>query len=247
MVSALSIPRHFQLTRRHRFVAMALAIIAAGTFLILMTRGYLGGNAPERFRTCSDSPLFEDLSLNEVRSRYHYTMQELVEERMRLYEGTTLVQCDEEKMEKIIPSGDLAREVARTLPDVPDWPTFSYHHFELLLHEFWRTYDCELFSLLQDEYAYAKAIGIEDTDSSEFGEFLRDRDRVLTRERMRARSAFDRLMMVLRASEKNLPLHTSLRCLQRGAADVRNAMSLVSDSAQCLPARLGQPETSLRQ
>lgn len=239
--------RHQLLTRRHRFVTMALAIIAGGMFLVITTRGYLLKSGPERFRTCSDSPVFANLSLSDIERRYHYTMQELVEERMRLYEGTTLLQCDAKTMNEIIPQGALAKEVARLLPDVPDSPTFTYHHFELLLHEFWRTYDCELFSFLQDDAAYAKATGKEESDTEQFGEFIRERDRLITRERLRARSTFDRLMSVLRASEKNLPLHASLRCLQRGAADVRNAMSLVSDISQCLPARLGEPTTSLRQ
>src|SRR3989344_3106449 len=235
------------LTRRHRFITMALSVFAAGMFLILITRGYLLKSGPERFRVCGESPLFADLPLSEIKRRYHYTMQELVEERMRLYEGTTLLQCDAKTMNEIIPPGALSREVARLLPDVPDAPTFSYHHFELLLHELWRTYDCELFSFLQDDEAYAKATGREDAVSEEFGEFLRDRDRVMTRERMRARSTFDRLVSVIRASEKNLPLHALLPCLPRGAGDVRNAMSLVSDTAQCLPARLSEPRTSLRQ
>ncbi len=240
-------PRHILLTRRHRFIALALSVIAAGTFLIFLTRGSLIGEGPERFRSCTASPVFEDLSFHDLKERYHFTMEELTEERMRLYEGTTLLQCDAETMDEIIPSGTLAREVARSLPDVPDWPSFTYQDFELLLHEFWRTYDCHLFSFLQDDIAYAKSQGKKDDDTISFGDLLRTREQVILRERERARVSFDHLTNILRASEENLPLHASLRCLQRGAGDVRNAMSLLSDAAQCLPSRLGQPETSLRE
>ncbi|HLD08267.1 MAG TPA: hypothetical protein VJB60_04335 [Candidatus Peribacterales bacterium] len=244
----LLLHRHSHLlTRRHRFVTLALAVMAAGMFLIFITRGFLIGGSLERFRTCSASPIFKDLSFHDVTARYHFTMQELTEERMRLYEGSTPLQCDAESMDDVIPTGALAREVARSLPDVPDWPAFSYRNFELLLHEFWRTYDCHLSSYNLDANAYAKAQGIHLSEEAIVSNITREREFVLERERARARATFDRLMNVLRASEKNLPVHAALRCLQRGAADVRNALSLVSDAAQCLPARLGQPETSLRQ
>src|SRR3989344_9285959 len=154
-----SFPQNAFPTRRHRMVVLALALMAAGTFFVFLTRGLLVSGPLERFRTCTDSPLFQDLSFFDLKERYHYTMEQLVEERMRLYEGTTLLQCDAKTMDDVIPQGLLAREIARGLPDVPDWPTFSYRHFELLLHEFWRTYDSHLFSLRQDPGIYYKAEG----------------------------------------------------------------------------------------
>lgn len=232
-------------TRRHRTVVLALALMAAGIFFVFLTRGSLISGPLDRFRTCSTSVLFQDLSFFDLKERYHYTMEQLVEERMRLYEGTTLLQCDAQTMDDVIPQGTLAREVARALPDVPDWPTFSYRHFELLLHEFWRTYDCHLFTLRQDPGAYYTAEGDEEEHYT-FSQDEVDRLQRIDRERERARIAFDRLISTLRAAEEYLPLHASLRCLQRGAADVRNAVGLLSDAAQCVPARLGQPETSLR-
>lgn len=233
-------------TRRHRTVALALALMAAGTFFVFLTRGSLISGPLDRFRTCTGSPLFQDINFHDLKERYHYTMEQLVEERMRLYEGTTLLQCDAETMDDVIPQGILAREIARALPDVPDWPTFSYRHFELLLHEFWRTYDCHLFTLRQDPGAYYEA----EADTEEHFTFSEDevtRLQRIDRERERARIAFDRLISTIRSAEEHLPLHASLRCLQRGAADVRNAVGLLSDAAQCVSARLGQPETSLRQ
>lgn len=223
-------------TRRHRVTAISLAIIAAGTFLIFMTRSMLEGTK-EKFRTCEESTLYEGLSLPDVKRKYHYTMERLMEERMRLYEGSSVLSCGEETMDIVIPPGEFASTVSDALADSSGFTQgFTYRDFEYLLHEFWRTYDCHLFWMSND---LRDPIGlISGTGTIVFKD--------VERERVQARVTFDRLMTVLRSSEQNLPLHASLRCLQRAAVDVRNAAALIGDAAQCVPARLWSPETSIR-
>ena len=204
------------LTRRHRAFTLTLAAMAGGIFLIFITRVYLLG-PPESLRKCEASPFYKDLSFEDVQRKYHWIMERLVEERLDLYDGETLLQCEGEKMAQVIPPGTFAASIASAFsPQIPDPPNFTYAHFEELLYEHWRTYDCHLF--------------ITNSDPSE---------------RTQARQAFSRLLTVLRSSEQYLPLHASLRCLQRGGIDVRNAAALISDASQCLPVRLGQPQTSI--
>lgn len=211
-------------TRRHRMFTLALAVIAAGTFFIFIT-GVLPLGEPEQpLRTCGLSEMYQDahdeiLPFDETRRMYHYVMEQLIEERMRLYEGRILLQCSGENMEEIVPPGEFASIVAGHLPHVPDSPNFTYAYFDQLLYEFWRTYDCHLFAIQTAEN--------------------------VALERERARRTYDRLLTVLRSSEQYLPLHASLRCLQRASSDVRNAFGIISDASQCLPARLAQPTNSL--
>lgn len=197
------------------------------------------GGTQEKLRTCEDSTIYEGLSLPEMERKYHYAMERLVEERMRLYEGSTVLSCGEETMDLVIPTGEFARTVSDALAKSSGSPLpqgLKYRDFEYLLHEFWRTYDCRLFWFandLRDPIGLISGTGI-----------LVFKD--VERERVRARVTFDRLMTVLRSSEQNLPLHASLRCLQRAATDVRNAVALIGDAAQCVSARLWSPETSIR-
>ena len=205
-----------QLTRRHRAFTLALAAMAGGIFLVFITRGSLLG-PPESLRKCEASSQYKDLSFEETRRKYHWIMERLVEERMNLYEGETILQCEKEKMAQVIPPGTFAESIASVFsPQIPDPPNFTYANFEELLYEHWRTYDCHLFITNQDSF-----------------------------ERIQARQAFSRLLTVLRSSEQYLPLHASLRCLQRGGIDVRNAVALISDASQCLPLRFAQPQTSI--
>lgn len=231
-------------TRRHRFLVLALSCVAAGVFLIFITRGELTGMLTDRFRTCADSPIYEDLSFADSKSKYHYTMEQLVEERMRLYEGAILLQCDAEDMDHVIPPGEFAAKVAKELPHVPSSKNFTFSDFELLLHEFWRTYDCHLDTRRIPTHEFSHAFG-DDAEkiTIDMGSFY---ESDVARERFQARATFDRLMSVLRASEQYLPLHASLRCLQRGAEDVGTAMSTLSEASQCIPVRMASPETSLR-
>ncbi len=247
-VAPLSMTQLFTVTRRHRFLVLALASVAAGTFLIFITRGELTGMLTDRFRTCAGSKIYEKLSFPEMQKKYHYTMEQLVEERMRLYQGETLLQCDAKEMDHVVPPGEFASKVAKELPHVPNPPNFSFSDFELLLHEFWRMYDCHLDTV----EPMPEALSGKYADESYEGHYEGYIDLsfvqtdLVARERLQARATFDRLMSVLRASEQYLPLHASLRCLQRGATDVRNAMSILSDASQCIPVRLATPETSLR-
>jgi len=222
----------FVITRRHRFFALALALIAAGTFFVLVLQGSLIGAPMERFRTCTESELYSDLPFGGLTKKYHYAMEQLTEERMQIYEGKYLLQCDATHLDAMIPYGPIAGAFANELPDVPDPPRFTYRHFELLMHEMWRTYDCHLHSV--------GPVAFGTYTSSEVVKQMIDRERV------RARNTFDRLMMSIRSSEQYLPLHASLRCLQRGASDVRNATALLADTAQCIPVRLSESETSIR-
>lgn len=236
--------RSINVTRRHRFLVIALSCVAAGAFLIFITRGELTGMLTDRFRTCAGSKIYEELSFPEIKKKYHYTMEQLVEERMKLYEGATLLQCDAKEMDHVIPPGEFASKVVRELPHVPNPPNFSFNDFELLLHEFWRTYDCHLDTMQQNGGMLAGSFNDEDYDGQLDIRFLREN--AVVRERFQARATFDRLMSVLRASEQYLPLHASLRCLQRGATDVGSAMSIFSEASQCIPVRMASPETSLR-
>jgi hypothetical protein len=239
-------------SRRYRSRTLTLALIAGGVFLIFIVRVQLFGEQRPAPRTCAASTMFmngeEFMTFNDMQRLYHFTMETLVEERMRLYEGTTFLQCTGEEMEQVIPPGQFASVIATHLPYVPDPPRFSYADFELLLLEFWRTYDCHLFAIqrmpeaLDAVFKNPDALGSVSPGFSAL-HFLSTQN--IGFERDRARRTFDRLLTVLRSSEQYLPLHASLRCLQRGATDVRNVFSLISDASQCLPQRLGDPSTSL--
>ena len=248
---------NLQLGRRHRAVTLSLALIAAGLFLLFVTRVFLSGFPKPPLRTCTPSELYQGMTFDNMQRQYHWTMEQLVEERMQLYEGKTLLQCSEKAMTQVIPPGTLASTVASVLPFVPDPPDFTYGNFERLLSEFFRTYDCHLFSLQQNPALLAIAFrtpivvpptsgDISDVASSTlFSGVEYVSRRLVGQERIRARRTLDRLLFTLRSSEEYLPLHASLRCLQRGSTDVRNAMALLGDANQCAPIRLSQPETSL--
>ena len=172
-----------------------------------------------------------------------------MEERMDLYEGKTLLRCSGENMDEVIPVGDFVSATASELPFFEKRSPLVYSDFDVLLAEFWRTYDCHLFSLQNNPAALARAFGLVPASTTATrvlfsGVHFLNTDEV-ERERIRARRTLDRLLFTLRSSEQYLPLHASLRCLQRGGADVRNAVALISDASQCLPARLSSPETSL--
>jgi len=232
------------LSRRHRAFTLALALMMAGVFLVFITRGHLTDAPKVEPRQCGLSSIYakgEDyLSFEETQRLYHWTMEQLVEERMRLYEGTILLRCSGEHMADVIPPGALASNIAKYLPSVPNPPRLTYADFDLLLLEFWRTYDCHL----KTPFAFS-APSDGDDENDVVGHFESFKSGIVERESVHARRTFDRLLSVLRSSEQYLPLHASLRCLQRGATDVRNAVSLLSDAGQCLPQRLGQPSTSI--
>ena len=240
----------FRPTRRHRMFTLALALIAGGVFFVFVARVSLQGAPEEPLRTCGFSNIYKDgntlINFNEMRRRYHFTMEQLVEERMRLYEGRTLLRCSDKEMSGVIPPGTFASQVAQSLPHVPDPPQFSYADFDPLIYEFWRTYDCHLFALESNPLVLAS---ISDNRSTGDSFFMFPMETVyaeaLQIERVKTKRTFDRLLFVLRSSEQYLPLHASLRCLQRGSSDVRNAFALISDASQCLPARLAEPSTSI--
>jgi hypothetical protein len=173
-------------------------------------------------------------------------MGQLLEERMRLYTGETLLQCEGSSMKDVIPRGETAAQIAVSLPYFRNTSSFLYSDFITLITEFWRTYDCHLWTIEGSPDLFSRVFPPENPDQVQlFSDFLRTNDNVIERERVRARAALDRLLFLLHSSEQYLPLHASLRCLQRGSIDVRNATALISDAAQCLPVKLGQPETSL--
>ena len=233
-----------QLTRRHRAVTLSLALIAGGVFFVFVTRVFLVGLGEEP-RTCETSELFGNIPFEDLQRRYHWTVEQILEERMRLYEGETLLQCEAEIMEAVIPRGETAAQIAVSLPAFKN-KIPHYSDFEFLLTEFWRTYDCHLFSLQSNPLLLEKVFPPENPDQEVlYSELLRASADVLGEERLRARATFDRLLWTIRTSEEYLPLHASLRCLQRGSVDVRNATALLSDASQCLPAKLGAAETSL--
>lgn len=216
--------------------------------MIFITRVYLIGS-PAEPRECTLSEYYGTSSFEDMKRSYHWLMEELVEERMDIYEGRTLLSCEGEDMKEVIPSGTIASSVAkdfRTLDAaylIPD--PFTYSDFERLLYEFWRTYDCHLFAL--EHYPVAMIEALRSLAEGENGLIIDNAlaAQELELERMRARRTYERLIAVIKASEQNLPLHASLRCLQRGSTDIRNASAIISDISQCLPRKLGQPETSL--
>ncbi len=236
-----------QLTRRHRAVTLSLAALAAGVFVIFLARVYLLGPSKPPLRTCTASELFSDLTFPEAQKRYHWAMERLIEERMQLLAGDTILACNEKRLEDVIPVGSVMASIAKDLPHVPDLPTLKYSDFEKLITELWRTYDCHLFAA-QNNLALLDALFPEEA-LNQYRLYVGARfasEDVIGPEKLRARATLDRLLFSLRSSEQYLPLHASLRCLQRGGTDVRNAFALLSDAAQCFPAKLSQPETSLR-
>ena len=135
-------------------------------------------------------------------------------------------------------------------PPASYFSPFTYADFTFLLTEFWRTYDCHLFALQTNPGLLGKTESEETNDEQPaifYSGIPFAQEDVLEKERLRARYTLDRLLFLLRSSEQYLPLHASLRCLERGGTDVRNALALISDANQCLEAKLGQPETSLLQ
>ncbi|MCH7740470.1 MAG: hypothetical protein IIC93_10025 [Chloroflexi bacterium] len=166
--------------------------MAGGIFFIFIARVYLLG-PPDDLRTCdATSPLYAKLSLSEVSRKYHWIMEQLVEERMKLYEGETVLLCEKEKMAKVIPAGTFASKLAPAFaPHIPDPPNFTYAHFEELLYEHWRTYDCHLFNQSPD-----------------------------APERTQARQAFYRLLTVLRPSDPHNQLMSMIA--ETGVLKVRD-------------------------
>ena len=208
------------ITRRHRILAISLACIAAGIFFIFVTRVFL---FPSDFvpRECGLSELYRGMKYPEARRQYHYLMQEIIDERMDLYEGKKTLRCSEEDLTKVIPMGKTSTLVAKKLPDFPLFGSVKYDQFEALLTELWRDYDCHLFHL---ENHPQISIGPE---------------------RDRAQNTLSRVLYTLRASEEYLPVHAGLRCAVRGFTDVRNALALFSDASQCLQPSIINPVTSI--
>ncbi|MBT3835468.1 hypothetical protein HOF56_04465 [Candidatus Peribacteria bacterium] len=237
------------LNPRHRAFTISLAAIAAGIFMIFVARVYLIG-APEDLRECTYSEYYRNRSLADMQRSYHWSMEKMTEERMDMYEGRELLKCEEEDMKSVIPEGEFSSAIAAQLRSldaaygIPD--PFTYADFEKLLYEFWRTYDCHLFSIEHNQPLLMETVnGDQNPDVINLISDSVLAAEQIKLERSRARLTYERLMSVIRASEKYLPLHASLRCLQRGSTDIRNAMSIISDASQCLPERFSQPETSL--
>jgi hypothetical protein len=184
-------------------------------------------------------------------------MEQMLEERMRLYEGTTPLQCQMQNIDAAIPKGEYAEKVALALPSMnrPSPPApppayfgyLKYSDFEKLLFEFWREYDCHLRIMHQDLSVLARAFAHDPIISPATPliaiPFIEQQ--FVERERERARRTYDRVLYTIRSSEQYLPLHASLRCLQRGAVDMRNAFGLISTASQCLVPKLGSPNMSL--
>lgn len=239
---------------------LGLASLAGMVFVIFLTRVFLLGPPEPPLRTCGPSAIYASTgsahapTFEEIRRKYHFVMEALIEERMNLYEGTTLLACNAKAMDDVIPPGQFATKVAEVLrqnsfqppPPADYFSPFLYADFEKLLLEFWRTYDCHLFAVQTNPGLFGETVPLAEPDQeTTFGSVTGTNEDVIEQERLRARSTLDRLLFVLRSSEQYLPLHASLRCLQRGGTDVRNALALLSDANQCLMAKIGQPETSL--
>lgn len=233
-----------QLTRRHRAMTLSLAAIAGGVFLVFITRVFLLG-FPAEPRSCEFSPLFGAVPFADLQRKYHFAMEQVTEERMHLYEGDTLLQCEGKNMAEVIPRGEEAAQIAVSLPAFRNASAFLYSDFERLLTELWRTYDCHLWSMESSPDLLTRVFPQENPEQEVIVSDLLGKKDLLETERLRARAALDRLLFVLRPSEQYLPLHASLRCLQRGSVDVRNAAALLSDASLCLPSKLSDPETSL--
>jgi hypothetical protein len=175
------------------------------------------------------------LSFTGAKLLYHWTVDQLVEERMNLYDGTVTLACGESWEEQlvkyvspdvvigkkgIVPAGTILAKVASGL-QLFEGKSVSYADFPKILAEHWREYDCYLQNASQD-------------------------DRTIRKERVAASLAYDHLLSVLSNSERFLPAHVGLTCLIRTALDTRNALGLYSDVSACVPARLSLPRTSLR-
>lgn len=251
--------------RRRRATVLGLASLAGVVFVLFITRVFLLGPPQAPLRTCGLSEIYFDTSQNPPRplsftraqQKYHFVMETLIEERMNLYEGTTLLACNQETMESVIPGGIFAQKVAETLrqtsfkpsPPADYFSPFRYDDFELLLTEFWRTYDCYLLALQTEPGVVGAAVPQAEPEQERadlYSAIPYVRKDVVEKERLRTRRTLDRLLFLIRSSEQYLPLHASLRCLQRGGTDIRNALALIADANQCIE-KLAQPDTALLQ
>ena len=229
-----------QLTRRHRAKALGIALLLSGVFTLFITRVFLEDAPDIPLRSCGASKLFQGLSLQEKSTSYHSTIDRLVEERMKLYKGQTVLQCQEKSLAKMIPAGDFLTKVVLAMQDAHEdlglpknKEDVLYAHFVHVLYELWRVYDCDLKALGADPPKLA--IG---TPPPEGEERIFSRTGIeqssLTDERARAMLSHERLLSLLRPSEEYLPVHAGVRCTQRMAHTIRAGAAGIADASQCL-------------
>lgn len=211
-------------------VGVVLAVLVAVTLRGLSLRAV----QQEQVRSCDPPDRYTTLSFTGARLLYHWTVDQLIAERMDLYDGTQLLDCAAAEETGIASLGQTGTLVAMSLEALQDL-TSDYGDFSRVLFEHWREYDCYL--------TYCSSVpGACGLASSFFDVFAHP----VSLERIRVRRALDRLLAILRGSEQLLPVDIAVRCTTRLALDFRNTTGLLTDVAACIPARLGAPSTSLR-
>lgn len=258
-------------------------VILIGTLLLILLlvllRGVLpgrGASGPPPPRTCAvplryqKDSLDRPLTFTGAKLLYHWTMDQLIEERMNLYDATVTLACGESEEEQlakyvspdvqvetagIVPVGAILARVASGL-QIFEGKSIAYADFLQILQEHYREYDCYLQNALTDirilsgiagSQPGVVVIGPGGIPTPVPYPLLGIAVKILKDERQAAWLAHDHILSALYGSEQLLPAHIALTCLTRVGLDTRNALGLYSDIAMCIPKRLSLPRTSLRE
>jgi hypothetical protein len=197
----------------------------------------------------------EDSSMKnatKVIEKFHEEVSDVVAEHEYFLKTPSRWKCDAKTFDELMPPSPKLQAMAKKLPGLSkNDKKAGFSSFVPILAEYQRVYECRMLELTEGRIG-AVLEGQDTSASSEPGSNAEVIDRatsltaLLVSERHTSRLALERTFNTFRSFELAAPMNIELNCLQREAVDLRNALSLLADTASCMP-KIWDAVTSLHE
>lgn len=256
--SATAVAKARTFLRRHGMlvaVLLGLSIIAAvmqsnlGATLVTVDSVFrLPRPDPESVyaKPCSSSgSLFDanvDVNMNDpdfVMRKYRGLAGGAFTEREESLSKPSSWTCNAPSFEEMMPETPALTEIASGLGGWEEGITFA--NFSSIMMELQRVYECKLTEMQMNATTIVFYQGTDAQDEDDPAGSLYELPRVdelvtkLDEEKKISRIAMERTLLALRSAELMAPFTVEMYCLQLETMDVRLAMSLLADTASCMP------------
>lgn len=188
-----------------------------------------------------------------VIEKFHKDVSDVVAEHEYHLKTPSRWKCDGKTFDELMPPSPKLKKMAKALPGLSAQDKKAeFSSFIPIITEYQRVYECRLYELTEGRIDIVQE-GQDESSSAEgaksnfeTAQRITSLTQRLADERRTSRIALEHTFNTFRSFELAAPMNIELNCLQREALDVRNAMSLLSDAASCLP-KIWDAATSLHE
>ena len=178
---------------------------------------------------------------------YHEQVNAAIEEYLK---PPGKIKCTEDNLLPVVTGSAIGR-IARSLPpwaEPDDFAKLKQADISSVLLEYLRVYECAMtehnfylpIDIITERFEAAAVGGVPVRIIPGFSLMTLAAEMAARRIKMSeeiaiSRKTLERSLMIISGIGRLGPIDAELQCLQRGSLDLRNALSLASDAAMCLP------------